>query len=238
MQDGQSPSDAGSAPDAVSADPSGHEPGLPARATQVTRNTDASLAGGPRDGNCAISDGGYTTLSSRVAYENRWLRVREDIIRRPDGSDGLYGVIERDDFVVVVAMNGTGTGRCLTLVEQFRYPVGQRLWELPMGMWEERPDATPAQIAAGELAEETGLVAASMLHVGTLFQGAGYSNQKGHLFLATGLGRTATDREATEQDMVAKAFPLSEVEAMIGDGRISCMVTIAAIGLMRIKGFV
>ncbi len=181
-------------------------------------------------------DGGYVTLSSRIAYENRWLRLREHIIRRPDGSDGLYGVIERDDFVVVAAVDDTEGGRSLTLVEQFRYPVGQRLWELPMGMWEERPDATPVEIAAGELAEETGLVAGAMQHVGTLFQGAGYSNQKGHVFLATGLNRTAVAREASEQDMVAHAFPLHEIEAMIAGGRITCMVTIAAFGLLRIKG--
>ncbi len=181
--------------------------------------------------------GGYSTLSSRTAYENRWLRVREDIIRRPDGAPGLYGVIVRDDFVVVAALgDGAGPDRTLTLVQQYRYPVGQRLWELPMGMWEERPDAAPEEIAAGELAEETGLVAARMTRVATLFQAAGYSNQKGHVFVATGLAPTATDREATEQDMVAHAFPLAEVEAMIGDGRIACMVTVAAIGLLRIKG--
>ena len=180
-------------------------------------------------------DGGYTTLSSRIAYENRWLRLREDIIRRPDGSDGLYGVVERDDFVVIAAF---GADRSLTLVEQFRYPIGQRLWELPMGMWEERPDATPAMIAAGELAEETGLIAARMDHVAVLFQGPGYSNQKGHLFLATELTTTATGRETTEQDMIARSFPLAEVEAMICDGRISCMVTIAAIGLLRMKGLI
>ena len=182
--------------------------------------------------------GGYVTLSSRIAYENRWLRVREDIIRRPDGADGLYGVVVRDDFVVVAALGdaGNGQGRTLTLVEQYRYPVGRRMWELPMGMWEERPDATPEEIAAGELAEETGLVAARMERVATLFQGAGYSNQKGHVFVAGGLAATAAAREATEQDMVARAFPLAEVEAMIGDGRIGCMVTVAAIGLLRIRG--
>ena len=184
------------------------------------------------------TDGGFTTLSSRIAYENRWLRLREDVIRRPDGSDGLYGVVERDDFVVVVAVDGDGAARSIALVEQFRYPIGQRLWELPMGMWEERPDATPAQIAAGELAEETGLAASSMVHVATLFQGAGYSNQKGHLFLATGLSATGLGREASEQDMVSRAFPLAEVEAMIAGGRITCMVTIAAIGLLRLKGLV
>ena len=179
--------------------------------------------------------GGYVTLSSRIAYENRWLRLREDIIRRPNGADGLYGVVVRDDFVVVAALCD-GQPRTLTLVEQYRYPVGRRMWELPMGMWEERPDATPEEIAAGELAEETGQVARRMRRVATLFQGAGYSNQKGHVFVAEGLAPTAAEREATEQDMVTHAFPLAEVEAMIGDGRISCMVTVAAIGLLRIRG--
>ncbi len=178
-------------------------------------------------------DGGFVTVSSRVAYENRWLRLREDMIRRPDGSDGLYGVVERNDFVVVAAL---GEDASVTLVEQFRYPVGQRMWELPMGMWEERPDASPAQVAAGELAEETGLVANAVVEVGMMFQGAGYSNQRGHLFVATGLTQGAVRREASEGDMVARRFPVAEVEAMIADGRITCMVTVAAFGLLRIKG--
>src|ERR1700755_3340933 len=104
----------------------------------------------------------YETLSSRIAYENRWTRVREDIIRRPDGSDGLYGVVERSDFVVVVPWQD---GR-LTLVEQYRYPVSRRMWKFPMGMWEQAPGTDPAVVAAGELREETGLVASRMLNAG------------------------------------------------------------------------
>lgn len=179
-----------------------------------------------------------TTLSSRIAYENKWLRLREDIIRRADGSDGLYGVVERDDFVVIAALGGTDFGEVswLALVEQYRYPIGMRLWELPMGMWEERPDATPAMIAAGELREETGLIAATLHHAGVLYQGAGYSNQKGHVFLATDLTQQDEARETSEQDMVCRRIPLAEVEAMIRDGRITCMVTIAALGMLRLKG--
>ena len=176
-----------------------------------------------------------TTLSSRIAYQNKWLRLREDIIRRSDGSEGLYGVVERDDFVVIAALGGAASDPWLALVQQYRYPVGQRLWELPMGMWEERPDATPEMIAAGELREETGLVAAGMRHAGVLFQGAGYSNQKGHVFLATGLTQQEDARESTEQDMISRLVPLSDVEAMIRDGRIACMVSIAAIGMLRLK---
>jgi ADP-ribose pyrophosphatase len=174
----------------------------------------------------------FQTLSSRVAYENRWTRVREDQIRHADGSPGLYGVVERADFVVIVPFHH---GR-VTLVEQYRYPVRARIWEFPMGMWEDRPDADPAVLAAGELREETGLVAGSMLHAGVIFQGPGYCTQRGHVFLATDLRQHAPQRESSEQDMLCQAFDLSVFEAMIRDGTVQEAMTIAAFGLLRVKG--
>jgi 8-oxo-dGTP pyrophosphatase MutT (NUDIX family) len=176
----------------------------------------------------------YVTLSSRIAYENRWTRVREDRIRHPDGSLGLYGVVERSDFVVVVPWQH---GR-LTLVEQFRYPVGARIWEFPMGMWEHAPGTDPAVLAAGELREETGLVAGQMIYGGEMFQGPGYCNQRGHVFLATNLQQGDTEREVTEQDMICRDFALAEFEAMIRDGTIREAMTISAFGLLRVKGLI
>ncbi len=177
--------------------------------------------------------GGFETVSTRIAYENRWTRVREDVIRRPDGSPGLYGVVERSDFVVVFPLDAEGK---VTLVEQFRYPVGRRMLELPMGMWEDRPDTPPEQVATGELAEETGLVAATMTKVGVLFQGAGYSTQKGHVFLALDLRKGEASRERSEQDMTVVSVPLAEFVAMIGDGRVADAMTIAAFGLLAAAG--
>jgi 8-oxo-dGTP pyrophosphatase MutT (NUDIX family) len=176
----------------------------------------------------------YVTLSSRIAYENRWTRVREDRIRHPDGSLGLYGVVERSDFVVVVPWQD---GR-LTLVEQFRYPVGARIWEFPMGMWEHAPGTDPAALAAGELREETGLFAGQMIYGGEMFQGPGYCNQRGHVFLATDLKQGDTDREVSEQDMICRDFALAEFEAMIRDGTIREAMTISAFGLLRVKGLI
>ncbi|MCQ4159815.1 NUDIX hydrolase [Roseomonas sp. GC11] len=173
-----------------------------------------------------------TTLSSRIAYANRWLRVREDIIRRPDGAEGLYGVVERSDFVVLLPWQD---GR-LTLVEQYRYPIRARQWELPMGTWEQAPETDPLHLAAAELREETGLVAARLERLGTIFQGAGYCNQKGHVFLATGLEQHAHAREATEQDMVCRSFTLAEVEAMARNGTLQDAPTLAALALARIQG--
>ncbi|OUJ10618.1 NUDIX hydrolase [Acetobacter sp. DsW_059] len=180
--------------------------------------------------------GGYSVLSSRIAYENPWTRVREDIIRRPDGKDGLYGVVERGQFAVICPLGRTKDGKpTLTLVNQYRYPVGERLWEFPMGMWETRPDAKPEDLAAGELKEETGLIAGRMLYAGPVYQGAGYSTQKGHIYLATELSQDVAEREQTEQDMLCTTLPLEKFEDMISNNEILCMVTLAAFGLIKAK---
>jgi len=44
------------------------------------------------------------TLASRIVYENRWMRVREDKIRRPSGAEGIFGVVDKPDFVVILAI--------------------------------------------------------------------------------------------------------------------------------------
>jgi NUDIX domain len=174
----------------------------------------------------------YATLSSRIAYENRWTRVREDRILHADGSPGLYGVVERPDFVVIVPWH---EGR-VTLVEQFRYPVSERMWEFPMGMWEHAPGTDPEVLAAAELREETGLIAGTMTYAGHLFQGPGYCTQRGHIFLATDLRQGKAEREVSEQDMVCGSFTLPELETMFRDGTVREAMTVSAFGLLRVKG--
>ena len=170
--------------------------------------------------------------ASRLVYENRWMRVREDAIVQADGSPGLYGIVEKNDFVVVAAVED---GR-IHLVEQYRYPVRGRYWELPQGSWDHAPDADPVEVARGELREETGLAAAELVHAGYLFQSYGYSTQGYHVFLARGLTQGAPAREATEQDMISRSFPLDEVLRMMADGTIKDSATVAALGLLRLKG--
>ena len=92
------------------------------------------------------------TLGTRVVYENRWMLVREDAVRRRDSSEGIYGVVEKPAFVVIVPLEEDGG---IHLVQQNRYPVGARYWKFPQGSWEQMPGADPAQVARGELREET-----------------------------------------------------------------------------------
>ena len=171
------------------------------------------------------------TLSSEIVYENPWTRVREDRIRRADGSEGVYGVVEKPDFACVAAVEG---GR-IHLVEQYRYPVGARYWELPQGTSHD-PTIVGRALAEAELREETGLTAASFVHAGRLFLAYGLANQAYDVWLATGLVAGTRHLEPEEADLVTRDFAIDDVIAMIADGTIVDATTVAAIGLLRIRG--
>jgi ADP-ribose pyrophosphatase len=69
------------------------------------------------------------TTGSRIVYGNRWMRVREDQIQRTNGMPGLYSVVEKLDYSLVIPRDGEG----VFVVEQYRYPVRGRYWEFPRG---------------------------------------------------------------------------------------------------------
>jgi ADP-ribose pyrophosphatase len=171
------------------------------------------------------------TTASAVVYKNRWMSVREDAIVRADGSAGLYSVVEKSDFAVIAAVSDGE----ITLVEQYRYPVQERFWELPQGSWEGQT-LDPLSLACAELREETGLCAGSMQHAGRLYLAYGYSTQAYDVFLATELTPGETRLDAEELGLVAKAFKIGLVEQMIIDGAIKDATTVAAFGLLRLKG--
>jgi len=171
------------------------------------------------------------TTGSTVVYKNRWMAVREDSIVRSNGTSGIYGVVEKADFAVIAAVRE----QSLYLVEQYRYPVRGRFWELPQGSWEDRA-IDPLELAKAELREETGLVADSMVHAGRLFLAYGYSTQAYDLYLATDLHEGETRLEAEEEGLVSREFPVRVVQTMIEDGTIKDATTVAAFGLLRLKG--
>jgi 8-oxo-dGTP pyrophosphatase MutT (NUDIX family) len=168
------------------------------------------------------------TTSSREVYRNPWIRVREDIVERADGSTGLYGVVEKPDFAVVIPRADDG----FWLVEQFRHPVGRRSWEFPQGTWSTGATGTAEELARAELAEETGFRPAELRHLGHLDLAPGLSTQEFDVWLATGLTAGPTAREVTEADMRSMFVTESELRAMIRDGRFTDGPSLAAYGLL------
>jgi 8-oxo-dGTP pyrophosphatase MutT (NUDIX family) len=173
------------------------------------------------------------TVESKIVYSNRWMTVREDSILRSSGHTGIYGVVEKSDFAVIAAVQD---GQ-IYLVEQYRYPVAGRYWELPQGSWE-KTDVSPIDLATAELREETGLSASSMQQIGHLFLAYGYSTQGYDVFFATGLGQASAQIEPEEEGLIAKAFDIQQVENMIINGEIKDATTVAALDLLKMKGLV
>lgn len=171
------------------------------------------------------------TVGSKEVYANRWMTVREDRIRRRDGSPGLYGYVDKPDFVLILPYdNGL-----VHLVQQFRYPINLRQWEFPQGSWQDAPGANPDALARGELREETGLVADSLTRIGTVYPLYGTVNQRCHVYFATDLTEGDSRLEPEEQDLIHATVSIKELEQMILDGELVDAGTIAAFGLARLR---
>ena len=171
-------------------------------------------------------------LSTRVAYQTRYLRMREDQIRRPDGSGGIYSYVEKPDFALVIPVENGG----FHLVEQYRYPVRERSWEFPQGTFPGMdPASDPEHLAREELRQETGITADAMRHLGHLYCASGMSKQGFDVFVATGLTPGPAELEAEEQDLVHRWVPRDELEAMIRTGIITDDSTLAAYTLFLLN---
>lgn len=171
-------------------------------------------------------------LTSRQVYQNNWLTIREDDIQRPDGSNGIYAVVDKPTYALVIPRDGDR----FHLVEQFRYPLGLRRWEFPQGTAPDRAHLEPAELAARELREETGLIAQTLTELGLLDVAPGMSSQRGRVFLATGITEGPHDREHEEQDMRSAWFARAEIEQMMRDGVITDAQSMAAWTLMLLAG--
>jgi 8-oxo-dGTP pyrophosphatase MutT (NUDIX family) len=166
--------------------------------------------------------------STREVYRNNWLTMREDGIHRPDGSAGIYAVVDKPTYALIIPLDG---GR-LHLVEQFRYPLDRRTWEFPQGTAPELADVAPAELAARELQEETGLRARSMVDIGRLDVAPGLSSQQGRVYLATKLTEGEPQREIEEQDMRTAWIDRGEFEKIITGGEVTDAQSIAAYTLL------
>ncbi len=171
----------------------------------------------------------WPVTASRTAYENPWIRVREDDILRPDGSPGLYGVIElRSPAVFVVPLTDADE---LVLVEVDRHTTGPSI-EVPAG----GTDGEDVLVAAArELAEETGLVADSLEEVGRTFALNGVCVAPEHVVLARGVrpggaGETA-DNQREEGITGMRTVPWSQGLDLVRTGEISDGETVAALML-------
>ncbi|MGO4595993.1 NUDIX domain-containing protein [Terrabacter sp. 2RAF25] len=180
----------------------------------------------------------WPVRDSRVVYENPWIRVSEDAVSRPDGTAGIFGVVElRQPAVFVVALT---EGDEVVLLTVDRHTVGRSV-EVPAGGTD---GEDPLVAARRELAEETGLAAREWRQVGAMNALNGVCRALEVVFLATGLepapgyhgddGRSARER-AAEGIGGVRLVPVAELLDLVRDGTITDGETIAALMLALLE---
>lgn len=167
-------------------------------------------------------------LSSRVVYQNPWMTLREDQVQRADGSSGIYAVVEKPDFALIIPAEHDG----FYLVQEYRYAIGRRVWSFPQGTLPGRQDADPASLARAELLEETGIQAQHLSHLGFLYTSQGSSSQGFNAFIASGLEHSEPRREREEQDMVHAWFSRQGFLRLVAAGEMADDASLAAYALL------
>ncbi len=170
----------------------------------------------------------WQTQSSRVVFDNGFLRLLQDVVIQPDGGPGSYAYVQMPWPVVGIVP--VSDDHRVHLVRQWRYPWQRNSWEIPAGKGE--ADEEPLVGAQRELAEETGLQAASWEPLGTVYASASIDAHF-YLYLARGLSPATNDahRDDAEADLIVRTVPLADAVTAAMDGRIVHAFTV--VGLLR-----
>ncbi|MCX7853662.1 MAG: NUDIX hydrolase [Caldilineales bacterium] len=172
--------------------------------------------------------GSWHRLESRTVFRNRWLQVDIDRVRLPDGRDYEYTVIRRDRHGAAVLARDE-QGRVL-LQQEFRYPVGQVIWQLPGGLIDAAE--TPLAAARRELSEETGYVADRWQLLGVFWDNPALEDMEVHIFLAEGVRRDGREQRDEAEWVRCEWKDLAWVKAQVRAGVIRDRVVIAALGFL------
>ena len=173
-------------------------------------------------------------ISSSRRYSGRVVNLDLDVVRFPDGSEGELEMVRHSGASLVLPFlsDPAGDDPQVLLIRQYRYAADGFLYELPAGRLE--PDESPADCARRELLEETGCTAARLDHVYTFYTTPGFTDERIHAFMATGVERGAAHPEADEFVEIA-TVSLSRALEMVRDGEIVDGKT--ALTLLYVAGF-
>ena len=173
-------------------------------------------------------------IESRRAYTGKIISLDVDRVRFPDGSVGELEMIRHPGASAVVPFlsDPRGEDPQVLMIRQYRYAAEGYLLEIPAGRLNAGED--PRQCALRELKEETGCSAEQMDHLFTMYTTPGFTDEKIHLFIATGLVAGETKHEADEF-LDLEPMLLSRSLELVEAGEIKDAKT--ALGLLFAAGF-
>lgn len=113
-----------------------------------------------------------TQLESRTVFEGRVITVTFDKVRLENGAESTREVVHHHGGACIAALTDRDE---IYLVRQYRYALGQELWELPAGKLEKGED--PFEAMKREQREETGTTGKDYVFLGNLYPTPGYCGE-------------------------------------------------------------
>jgi ADP-ribose pyrophosphatase len=173
--------------------------------------------------------------SGRRVYAGKVINLDVDVVEFPNGKTGELEIFRHPGASAVVPFltDPRGDDPQLLLIRQYRYAADGYMYEIPAGRLDDGED--PADCARRELKEETGCTAQSIEHLYTMFTTPGFTDERIHIFMATGLSHGDTAHESDEF-LTVETVALSRALEMIKSGELKDGKTAA--GILFAAGFV
>ena len=162
-------------------------------------------------------------VSGRWVYRGKLLKVRNDVVRLPDGKTAGREYVEHPGAVAILAVTDSGE---LVMERQYRYPLRRDMIEIPAGKID--PGEDPLATAKRELKEETGYTASRWRHAATIHIAIAYSNERIEIYLAQGLKRGRAKLDA-EEFLEVFDLPLEKALAWVREGKITDSKTVSGL---------
>lgn len=156
-------------------------------------------------------------------FRGRRLWIENKKVKLPNGLEQEKVIVHPRGAVAILPVTGTG----YKLLRQYRYAIGQYIYEAPAGTMEDGED--PAATAHRELIEEAGVAAKTLIPRGFIYTTPGFTDEKIWLFEARDLSPSHEYEKDADEVIEVMDVTQDEMDRMVKDGTICDAKTICLI---------
>lgn len=178
-----------------------------------------------------MDEAGFRFEGEDVVHRGHVLTLVQASFRGPGGEPFRRDIVRAPGAVAVVPVVHGDDGPEVVVVRQYRPALDTWLVEIPAGL-RDVDGEDPLRTAERELAEEVGLRAAAFELLTVFVNAAGMSDQRTHVYLATGLEQVPSDLQGVEEAyLVVERVALREIDGLIASGAVVDAKTVIGLTL-------